>query len=213
MHKQERGILLRFAVPAALSGFTTMPALWLANTFLAQQPDGYTQLGLYSAVINLKTAVMFLPLTVNTVSTSLINNHLGEGHKARYRKVFWVNTVITAGSALCGALAVVILGDYLLKLLGAGFEKASGILVVLMLAVVPESLMISLYQIVQSREKMWWSFFAVALPRDAVVCVLAFVLVPSMAATGLAWSYLLASLVALCPVLYFVWKSDAYLST
>jgi O-antigen/teichoic acid export membrane protein len=212
MHRHERGVLFRFSVPAALAGFTTMPALWLANTFLAQQPDGYTQLGLYSAAINLKAAVMFLPLTVNTVSTSLINNQLGIGQKARYRRVFLANTFVTAGSALFGTLVAVTFGGYFLKLFGAEFEKASDILLVLMLAVVPESLMISLYQIVQSREKMWWSFFAVALPRDVLVCGLAFVLVPSMAAAGLAWSYLLASVVALCPVIYFVWKSDVYLS-
>ena len=212
MHRHERGALLRFSVPAALAGFTTMPALWLANTFLAQQPDGYTQLGLYSAAINLKTAVMFLPLTVNTVSTSLINNQLGVGLKARYRRVFLANTFITVGSALVGTLVAVTLGSYFLKLFGAEFEEAGGILLILMVAVVPESLMISLYQIVQSREKMWWSFFAVALPRDVLVCGLAFVLVPSMAAEGLAWSYLLASVVALCPVIYFVWKSNAYFS-
>jgi O-antigen/teichoic acid export membrane protein len=212
MHRHERGVLLRFSVPAALAGLTTMPALWLANTFLALQPDGYTQLGLYSAAINLKTAVMFLPLTVNTVSTSLINNQLGVGQKARYRRVFLANAAITAGSALLGALAAVTLGGYLLQLFGTEFDKASGILLVLMVAVVPESLMISLYQIVQSREKMWWSFFAVALPRDVLVCGLAFVLVPSMAAEGLAWSYLLASVVALCPVIYFVWKSNVYLA-
>jgi len=57
----ERNVLWRFAVPSALPGFTTMPAIWIANLVLLRQPDGYAQLGFYSAAYNFRTMTVFLP--------------------------------------------------------------------------------------------------------------------------------------------------------
>ena len=41
----EREILHRFALPAALSGLTSMPAIWMGNALLVRQPDGYAEMG------------------------------------------------------------------------------------------------------------------------------------------------------------------------
>src|SRR5205085_2970416 len=51
--RQERVLLVKFALPAALSGCSSMPALWLSNAFLVRQVDGYAQMALYAAATNL----------------------------------------------------------------------------------------------------------------------------------------------------------------
>ena len=73
----ERKILFGFALPAAISGFTSMPALWLANSFLVRQSEGFAQIGLYSAANTFRTIVMFLPILLNSVGMSLLNNQIG----------------------------------------------------------------------------------------------------------------------------------------
>jgi O-antigen/teichoic acid export membrane protein len=186
---KEREVIYSFALPTAISGFSSMPALWMANAFLVRQQDGYSQMGLYGSASNLKSLVLFLPLLLNNVSMSLLNSQRGAGDEVRYRKVFWTNLVFTAAMALAGAALVAASGKWLLRLYGKDFTEGYMVLVVLMGASIFECVTLASYQIVQAQGKMWLSFFAIALPRDAMVVVLAYLLIPSHGAMGLAISY------------------------
>ena len=54
---RERRVLTKFALPAALSGFISMPALWLANVFLVRSPNGYKEMAMYNAAMNIRTLI------------------------------------------------------------------------------------------------------------------------------------------------------------
>jgi O-antigen/teichoic acid export membrane protein len=200
----ERGIIFRFALPAAISGLSAMPALWMANTFLVRQPGGFSQMGIYSAANTLRTAVLFLPLLLNNVGTSLLNNQRGLGDVVRYRKVFWYNLAATAAVALAAAVFVAVSGPWLLRLFGKEFAGGTAVLAILMLSTIPESLAIAGAQIVQSQEKMWLSFFLIALPRDVCIVALAYRFAPLYGAAGLAWSYTASWVLTLVTVFFLV---------
>lgn len=200
MEKDERLVLLRFSLPAALAGLTAMPALWLANTFLVQQYDGYRQLGLYSAAFSLKTAVMLLPNVVNSVGGSIINTCLGPKDLSRYRKAYWSNVLATSLSALLGAIFVLVFSNFLLSIFGHEFLGAHAALVILILCTIPEALALALYQIIQTREKMWWSLLAVSIPRDGLIVIAAYLLVKENGASGVAMAYCLGCIFALIMV-------------
>jgi O-antigen/teichoic acid export membrane protein len=193
----ERKIIYRFALPTAISGFSSMPALWMANAFLVRQQGGYSQMGLYGSASNLKSLVIFLPFLLNNVSMSLLNSQRGAGDEGRYRKVFWTNMAFTAGVALAGAILVAASGKLLLRMYGKDFTEGYPVLVVLMGASIFECITLASYQIVQAQERMWLSFFAIALPRDAMIAALAYLLTPHQGAMGLAISYAAAQATAL----------------
>ena len=52
------------------------------------------------------------------------------------------------------------------------------------------------YQVIQSQTKMWLSFFAIAIPRDVLIVGLAYLLIPTHGAKGLAAAYTIAWTVA-----------------
>ena len=195
--KEEQRVLFRFSLPAALAGLTAMPALWLANTFLVQHSDGYRQLGLYSAAMSLKAAVMLLPIAVNSVGGAIINSHLGPNDQSRYREAYWLNVVATTSIALFGALVVISFSDFLLSFFGKEFLDAQSALVILLVSAVPEALAIALYQVIQTREKMWWSLIAVSIPRDGLIVVAAYYLAREIGAPGVSMAYLFGWIVAL----------------
>src|SRR5262245_3731851 len=56
---REREIFFKFALPAALSGLTATPAIWFGNTFLVRQPNGYAEMGIYTAANNFRMMVLF----------------------------------------------------------------------------------------------------------------------------------------------------------
>jgi len=192
---QERSILFRFALPAALGGLSAGPAIWLGNTFLVRQPAGYSQLALFSAALNLKSVVMFLPLLLNNVGMSLLNNQRGENNEQRYRKVFWTNMFLTVGTALLGAGFIGIFGRHLLRLYGKTFPEGQHILFLLLLVAVIEAVGLAFYQVIQSREKMWLSVGLISLPRDILFVLLSYWLVPLNGALGLSIAYAVAWLV------------------
>jgi len=71
---------------------------------------------------------------------------------------------------------------------------------VLMLSTTPEALAVAAYQVVQSQAKMWLSLFAVCLPRDGLIVLLAYFLSPLYGAVGVAWAYTLGWMLTLLTI-------------
>jgi O-antigen/teichoic acid export membrane protein len=189
---QERSILFKFALPAAISGLSAPPAMWLGNTFLVRQASGYSQMALFSAALNLKNVVMFLPLLLNSVGFSLLNNHRGKESGSQYRTVFWTTVCSVAATALAGAAFVGILGRLILRLYGKNFPEAYPVLLVLLCCAVIESIAMAAYLIIGAEEKMWLSLLAVMLPRDIAMGLFAYWLTPLHGALGLSFAHLCA---------------------
>ncbi len=204
LQNDERSVLLHFSLPAALPGLTSMPALWLANTFLLQQPGGFSQLGLFAAALNLKTLVTLVPSIVSSVGGVLVQSHSGETDGTRFRTTYWANVFASAVAVGLAGVTVYLLTDLLLPLFGAGFTPARPVVEILILAAIVETLMVSLYQLVYSLERMWWSLLVVTLPRDLVIVTSAFLLIPHMQVAGLAWAHVLGWSTAFLAVLWFV---------
>ncbi len=196
---KERKILYRFALPAALSGLTTMPAIWLGNAFLVQQPNGYAEMGIYSAATNLRTIVLFLPVLFNSVAISLINSHKGQKNNKSYTSVFFLNLKLTTVAALIGATSMWVFGEWAIRIFGSDFvsNNVTAMMLLMSISVVFEAIGIAVYQLIQSHEKMWLSFFSIALPRDMLIVVAAYFLTQSYGSAGLAGAYALGCLLAL----------------
>jgi O-antigen/teichoic acid export membrane protein len=198
---QERSILFRFALPAAMTGLSITPAIWLGNTFLVRQTSGYSQLALFSAAFNLKNVVMFLPLLLNNVGFSLLNNQRGGGNEASYRKVFWTTVGCVTAVVFTAAAFVGIFGTQLLRLYGKSFPEAYPTLLILLCCAVVEAIAMAVYIIIGAEEKMWLTLLAIALPRDFTLVFLAYKLTPVYGVVGLALAHAIAWL--LCATVIF----------
>jgi O-antigen/teichoic acid export membrane protein len=204
--KQERIIFFKFALPAALSGFISMPTLWLANAALVRQPNGFSQMALYGVSSSLKSLVLFLPNVINGVSVSLINNQRGLGDGAGYRKVFWSNIALTVGATTIAAAGLTLLGPWLLEIFGPGFREGYPVLLVLLFSAIPETLATGVYQRIQSHERMWLSLLVIVIPRSITMIVTALLLSPIYGAVGLGLAYAAAQLFYCVSVSWLVWR-------
>lgn len=203
----ERAVLTRFALPAALAGLSTLPALWIGQVLLAKHATGFEAVGIYAAGNNLRTMILFLPLALNSVGTAFLNTHWGARDAVRYRETFWKNLGLTAALLIVGVGIIVMFAPQALSVFGQDFSSRSAEVVVALmaLAALPEGLAVSIYQIIQSRAKMWTSLWLVAMPRDITFVALAFVLTPLHGAVGLACAYLSAQLLSLLAVTGITW--------
>ena len=190
-------LLRSFVLPAALAGFSAMPALWASSVILARQEKGFAQLALYGAAMSLRLLILFLPGLVYNVSVSLINNELGSKNADSLRRLFWTSLSLTGGLGLAGAAGLVLFGRQILRLFGPTFTDGYPVLLILSGAAVLESFAMGVYQLVQAEGRMWLSFRAIALPRDATLILAAWFLAPRDGAVGLALAYLACQVMAL----------------
>ena len=194
---KEKAIFFKFALPAAISGFISMPALWMANSFLVRTSDGLEQMAVFAAASTLRSLVLFLPAILNRVTTSLMNNHRGLSESGSYRDAFRLNLLLTSGVAVLGAITIAIIGHWLLGMFGKSFQNGYPVLLIMLAVTIIEVIFNAVYQIVQSNEKMWLSFLTIVGPRDVAIVILAMYLVPQWGAVGLASAYGFSWLLAL----------------
>jgi len=187
---REKAVIYKFALPAAIAGYYSLPMIWLANAFLVRQPGGYGEIALYSAANNLRILVMSLPNVMNSVGLSVLNNEKAKGDLTHYNRVFRFNVLYIFLVSLGGVLFTGIFGRLILQLFGKDFGAAHFILWLLLVASILESLSTALYQYVQSQAKIWLSIFSINLPREAFLVMVAYCLVQPYGGAGLAAAYL-----------------------
>ncbi len=195
--RSELPLLKSFTLPAALSGLSLMPAFWLANAFLARQPGGYAELGLFGAGNTVKTLVLFVPGLIFNVTIVLLNNQRGAGGSKEYFRLFWTSLGATAAVATAAAGAVALFGHIILRRFGPTFDEGYGALVILAVGAIFEACMRAAYQLVQAEGHMWIVLTGIVIPRDATLVVLAFLLTGGSGAIGLAIAYAAAQAVGL----------------
>jgi len=193
----ERGNLVHFAVPAALTGFSSLPAIWLANAILVRQPGGIAALALFTAANSLRQVVLFAPYLISNVGFSMLSRHRGTADHEGFRHAFWMNVLAVGAVAVVLAGIIIGGGHQLLRLFGPAFAAGYPVLVLLVASTIPEALSVALYQLIQSRGLIWISFFFVALPRDGALVAVAFLLSPRHGALGLAEAFMISILIML----------------
>jgi O-antigen/teichoic acid export membrane protein len=195
--QKEKGIIFNFALPSAATGLYMMPMIWIANLCLVRQPGGFGEMGLYSAANNLRIIVLFLPNVLNIVGLSILNNEKAKGRLITYHRLFKTNVLLIFLTTTVGILLIGLLGRPLLELFGKDFGNAQHVLWILLIASLFESLSFALYQIVQTKSKIWLSFFLISIPREATLVLSAIYLVQRYGGTGLAVSLLGSTIVGL----------------
>jgi O-antigen/teichoic acid export membrane protein len=203
---KEKAILKKFAVPSAVIVFFSMSSLWVTNLFLVRQPDGYSQMGLFTAAYNLRTMIIFLPNLMNNVGISLLNNQKGKENIKEYKNIFWTNMILTQSVALVVSLIVILLGPWLLRAFGKEFPEGYTVLLLLVVSALAEILSTATYQVIQSQEKMWLSFFRINIPWCIAFIASGYIFIPAHLAAGLAWAYLTAWCVHAAITGYQAWR-------
>lgn len=200
--RQERAVFVKFALPAALTGFTMAPAPWLGNVALARQPHGFSQIAVYSASMMIMTMVLFIPRIADRVAMTMINQQKGAGDERGSRRLYLLNVGLTFGISVGGGALAALFGPAVLRLFGKAFmADGYGVLLILLGAGILEATTMAICQLLQSNERMWTMTLGVNLPRDASFASLAFVFA-HQGAVGLAKAYLASQGIAF--VLCFV---------
>jgi O-antigen/teichoic acid export membrane protein len=202
----ERPILWRFSLPALLGGILYTPAMWVAGAVLANQPNGYAEMGIFSAANQWRTAVAFFPAALCQPLLSRLSHALGGGDRLRFIAMLKANLVVTFGVSTSVAAVIALSGPWLLKsLFGSTYASGATVLAVLVFGASIDATAAVVGQALTSLQKMWVAFWLNLI--WAVVLIAATIrFVPSRGALGLADAYLLSYLVHAATLGGYGWK-------
>lgn len=191
----EIGLVWRFGVPAMMGGVMVGPVIWVSNAFVVNQPNGYAEMGIFNAANQLRQLILFFPTTLASVALPMLSNLQGLGSSRNYRKLFWANLGLSAGSAIAIALPIAIFAPWVMARFGASFRMGWSVLVLLCVVAVLTAALDGVGQSIASEGRMW-SGFALNLIWAAVMLIVSFAL-RRQGATGLAIATLMAYLMHL----------------
>lgn len=192
-----RDVLVKFIVPAALSGFTAAPALWFAGVSLTRLPGSFEQIALLNVALVIRSALIIFPTIVSGVCLSILSASRQEGLRRHYNFVLLASVGISSIVALVSVAIIFIFGHQILALYGRAFTAALPLLEVFSISLVFEAMSLPLQQALLSKGHIWRTFVFALLPRDLVVAVLSYLFVVQHGAIGIAYAHVIAWLICL----------------
>jgi O-antigen/teichoic acid export membrane protein len=123
--------LWEFSLPAFLSATLTMVSVFVLNAMLVNQPDGYSQMGLFNAATQWRALGIFVPTVFNSAVLSIQSNLFASGHRDAYHRSVTGNLLLQSVMAALVVAVLAALAPYLMRVYGAAYHEAAEVLVVL----------------------------------------------------------------------------------
>jgi O-antigen/teichoic acid export membrane protein len=184
---RERSILAGFSLPAVLTGAVIAPVTWGVSALLASQPNGYAQIGLFTAANHWRMAVCFVPGTLVQVTMPVLSNLLGIADKTRYTRTLAFSLLSSLVASLAAAVPIIALAKVIMAWYGVDFRSGVAPLVVLQVAAILTSLCSALGAAIACTGRMWSSFI-LNFVWGIILMVLVYGQNPRTA-KGVAWAY------------------------
>jgi O-antigen/teichoic acid export membrane protein len=191
---EQRSMLTRVSIPAAVCGMVGSLAVWGSNAILVRA-CGYGELALFTAAGNLRSVVMFLPALIFKVASPRLNHMFATGDLLRYSRAFWGAVAVNGGLALFGAALAFLGGHQFVRLFGKEFAGSNWLLALILSSVVIEVIANNLYLALFAGNRFWRQLAIMILWTALLLAASAFA-APRYGAVGLAIAYLAAWSVA-----------------
>lgn len=188
----ELPVLWRFTVPAVLAEILISAITWSAATMLVRQPNGYGEMGAFSAANQWFKALMWLPFMFNGVTLPVFAERLSAGDKANTAKLLKMAVKMNALIVLPLVALGCILSPYIMMSYGKGFESTWPTLVAVLITTGLLSLELPVGQLIAASGRMWLGFSSNVGWGVVFLCTTSLLLKWGWGAFGLASARLLA---------------------
>ncbi len=185
--------IYKFALPASLSSLISSPAMWILYAMLVRTPEGYYQMGIYSAVLLFPNAIRMLNGSLNNVLLPIfLSKETSITAKKEFFNYFgaWIIAIVIG-------LPFITIPELVPFFVGPKYPK--DIVVTVLGYAMVSTLIIALKQGISRdlilKNKMWLSVFSMG--QWALSAILLFYLLKKHGAIGFAASIALSYLINL----------------
>ncbi|MFC1512087.1 oligosaccharide flippase family protein [Candidatus Latescibacterota bacterium] len=155
---QEWPILWKFSFPAVLSGTMVGPVNWICSALLVNQPEGYSEMGMFSVANQWYTMALLLPGLLGSVILPVLSERLGQNEKNQSMKTMVLGIKVNSLLVLPLVLLVSIASPFVMGLYGEGFRRGWSTLVIVLITAGLLAVQTPVGQIIAASGKMWIGF-------------------------------------------------------
>jgi len=200
--KREWRVLIQYSLPTFLSGMSAGPVFWGCNALLANQSNGYAQLGIYNAANQWQSAIQFLPALIGTAILPVMSERHGNGDVQGGLRVMKGMMGVTALIVVPVTLLICVCGPWIMRGYGTSFVSGYWVLVLSVVTAALLAVMTPVGQYLAACGRMWTAF---AMNAGWSICMIGTAwLMVRWGAEGLAGARLIAYLVHAIWTLGFV---------
>ncbi len=186
----EHPALWSFALPSVLLGLAIQPFEWAARLFLVRQPNGFSELGMFTAAWSLAQLVTFLPGQVAAPSMPIMVTLHAARDSRSVSRVMTAAFLAATALGLVSALPLVLFSRAVMSSFGDGFASGGAVLALVTAAYVVGAGTMVFRSAIAASGRMWWQVAHTAV-WGALLAGAAF-LFRADGARGLAIAYLVA---------------------
>jgi len=149
----DKAWLLHEAMPFILTGAMTQPFEWYVRIMLVREPDGFVQLGLFTAAYTCAQFVLFLPRQLTTPGISLLAGMMASNTKAEVVNMATLKLRVSGVMAAVTAIPMILLAEWILGWFG--FAGGGDVLVILVLAQLLSACSLVFRSVLYAAGKVW----------------------------------------------------------
>jgi len=187
---REVGLLWRFTAPGLIALLIPGIVFWIVRTMLIQYPNGYAELGIFTAADQWTFVLVFIAANLNSTGLPILSNVYGSGDWLRYRKILLGNILLPLVTAALFAVAFCLGSPLLERIYGPSFAGMAPLLVLISLIGVMRVLGGTLGTFIVSIGEMWWGVMFNVMWGGVLIA--ATLLLLDRGAIGLALAYMAA---------------------
>jgi len=155
---REWRILGEFSAPTFLIQASIFPVLWVINVMVANQDDGYAQLGILSAASQWQGAVLALAGTAGAGLVPVMAERIqADGIGVGLRIMWKMSRALAVVGGIIGA-GLGAVSSWIARAYGSGFEGAGCTIAVFAATGALGSAMLPMSRLVVAAGRMWWGF-------------------------------------------------------
>lgn len=187
----ESQILSEFTLPALLGGILISPTNWLVNIILVNQPGGYAQMGILTAVLQLKSIAIFIPRNALKVLLPVMSMELNKDSlKSTNRRLLIANSYIAFYFSTCAVTILLFFVEPLLKMFGSEFADGRLAMVFILSSLPLITYQDGISRFIQAKSFLWYGFAGNLF--WAIVLLASTTLLVNQGAVGVSLAYLVA---------------------
>jgi len=156
---QVRKEFLHFAIPSFFGSLLGAPVILIANGMLVNQPNGYAQMAILSAVNQWKNIILFIPRKFVSVALPIMSNSHGDSDNSSFVRVFNLTQSISILIIIPIVAFFGFFSDYILKFYGNDFSDGKFAFLGMLLVSGVASIGAGGGPAIQASGKMWFGLW------------------------------------------------------
>ena len=157
--RQEWRVLRDFSLPAFLAGVSVGPVLWGCSAMLANQPDGYVELGVFNAANQWQQVIQLLPGLLGTALLPVLSEKCGKGDWLGGFTVMWKMVKLVAVMAVSLATVLALVSPWIMRGYGESFVAGYWTMVLAVLTATLYAVAYPVGQLITASGRMWTGFW------------------------------------------------------